>query len=75
MATTHLSVRVDDEIVDAIDAMADHRTIDRSTMVRNMITAALTVRQRACKRTHMIGKRCGDCGLLPPESGSALERL
>lgn len=73
--TKHVSVRLDEELVDSIDHMADQRELDRTGMITNMLTAALTVRQRSCKRTHTTGKRCGDCGLLPPPSGSALERL
>lgn len=74
MQNRHLSVRVGDDIIDALNAMADDRNLELSTMTRNLITAALQVRQRSCPRTHRNGQRCGGCGLLL-EPGHALERL
>ena len=71
----HLSVRIPDELVASIDAMADQRDVERSEMVRTIIVAALQVRQRACPITHTPHVRCGSCGLMPAQTGSALERL
>lgn len=70
-----ISWRAPDEIAEALDAMADQRDVDLSTMLRNVVTAALQVRQRSCKTTHRVGSRCGDCGLLLVTTGQELERI
>jgi metal-responsive CopG/Arc/MetJ family transcriptional regulator len=57
-------VRIDDELLSALDAIADHRDVERSDLVRRMLTGTLQARQRACPVTHETGKRCGMCGLL-----------
>jgi predicted transcriptional regulator len=68
-------MRLPSDLVDAIDAMADCRDVDRSTMVRSVLDAALQVRQRACAVTHKADERCGQCGLLPAQRGRELERF
>lgn len=75
MQSRHLSVRIDAETRQALEAMADQRQLDLSNMTRNVIAAALQVRQRACKKTHRTAERCGHCGILIAQTGSALERL
>lgn len=75
MQSSHLSVRIDDERRAQLEAMADHRELDLSKLTRNVIDAAVETRQRACKVTHRVDVRCGECGLLLPPSGSPLERL
>lgn len=71
----HISWRAPDELAEALDAMADERDVDLSSMLRSVVTAALQVRQRTCKTTHRAGSRCGDCGLLVAERGQELERI
>lgn len=61
-------MRLDDELVAQLDAMADQRELNRTRMAARTIEVALQARQRACRKTHRTGERCGDCGLLiePP---------
>lgn len=57
-------MRLDDELVAQLDAMADKRELTRTGMTARTIEVALKARQRACSKTHRTGVRCGDCGLL-----------
>lgn len=57
-------MRLDDELVAELDAMADHRELTRTSMTARTIEVAIRARQRACKRTHRIDERCGECGIL-----------
>lgn len=70
VGTTPVSARLDDELVDAIDAMADQRDLNRTQMLARTVEVALKARQRTCSQTHRVDKRCGECGLLvqPPPS-------
>lgn len=74
VAKQHLSMRIDGDVVAAVDAMADQRDVDRTTMVDKMLRAALSGKQRACRVSHREGVRCGECGLLI-ESGVTYENL
>lgn len=64
MKKTPVSMRLDDEVVASLDAMADHRDLTRTGMTERTIEVALRARQRACKATHRVGARCGECGIL-----------
>jgi predicted transcriptional regulator len=61
-------MRLDDELVAQLDAMADHRELDRTKMFARTLDVAVKARQRACSQTHRVDRRCGECGLLltPP---------
>jgi len=64
VAKTPVSMRLDDDVVASLDAMADHRELTRTGMTERTIEVALRARQRACKATHQQGRRCGECGIL-----------
>lgn len=64
MAKDHLSLRLDTRLVESIDAMADHRNVNRTAMIERMLVVAEAAKQRTCKVTHRTGERCGECGLL-----------
>lgn len=57
-------MRLDDELVAQIDAMADNRELTRTGMASRTIEVAIRARQRACSKTHQLDQRCGECGLL-----------
>lgn len=64
VATTPVSMRLDEELVAQLDAMADHRELDRTKMFARTLDVAVKARQRACSKTHRVGERCGECGIL-----------
>lgn len=64
VAKTPVSMRLPDELVEQIDAMADHRDLTRTGMAERTIEVALKARQKTCSQTHRQGARCGECGLL-----------
>lgn len=64
VGTTPVSMRLDDELVAQLDAMADHRELDRTKMFARTLDVAVKARQRACSKTHRVDVRCGECGLL-----------
>lgn len=64
VATTPVSARLDDELVAQLDAMADHRELNRTQMLARTVDVAVKARQRACSKTHRVDRRCGECGIL-----------
>lgn len=69
-------MRIDDEIVSSLEAMADHRDLDFTGMASNIFDAALRARQRVCSQTHRNGNRCGECGMLAvPADSNPLETI
>jgi hypothetical protein len=76
MPKRHVSMRIDEEIVLSLNAMADHRDLDFTGISTAIFDAALRARQRVCSQTHRNGTRCGECGMLAvPADSNPLEHI